>query len=329
METSFIKYGRKDEKDLCEITLTNDAGMQVKVLNYGATLEKVLMPDGKNMILSLEKPEDYSKERNYLGGTVGRICGRVKAGQWKHGNEIVQLPLNEGKNHVHGGLGIDTKVWDFKLHAEDDKAKVDLFYFDPDGSNSFPGNMKIHVVCELDNENNLKYEINAVSDKLTIFNPANHTYFSLGESAKNLKLKVNADYYVPVAADGIPTQGMASVKDTAFDFTKEKTVNGALTADDEQIKSRRGMDHPLILNGNSPAVVLSSKNHKMTMTTNAPAVVVYTGNHFDHTGLAKNIGQYDGITFEAQCPPVGGSDLGEITLLPNEKYERKVCWNFE
>lgn len=329
MKTNFVKYGRKDGKDLCEITLTNDAGMQVKVLNYGATLEKVLMPDGKNMILSLEKPEDYSKERNYLGGTVGRICGRVKAGQWKHGNDIVQLPINEGKNHVHGGKGIDTQVWDFKLCAEKDEAKVDLFYFDADGNNDFPGNMKIHVVYELDNDNNLKYKINAISDKLTIFNPANHTYFTLGESAKDLNLKLNADYYIPVAGDGIPTQGMASVKGTAFDFTKEKKVSEALTSDDEQIKLRNGMDHPLILNGNAPAVVLSSEKHKMIMTTNAPAVVIYTGNHFDHSGLAKNIGQYDGITFEAQCPPAGGNDLGEITLLPNEKYERKIRWNFE
>ena len=99
MKTSFNKYGRKDGKDLCEIVLENDHGMIVKVLNYGATLEKVLLND-ENMILSLNSPADYFQERNYLGGTVGRIAGRVRKGQWRHGLET----------HIHGGIGTDTEV---------------------------------------------------------------------------------------------------------------------------------------------------------------------------------------------------------------------------
>ncbi len=109
MKTSFRKYSRKNGQDLCEISLENNQGMKVKILNYGATLEKVLL-DGEDMILSLNSPEDYSKERNFLGGTVGRICGRVRLGQWKHGNQIYQLPQNDGENHIHGGIGTDMKV---------------------------------------------------------------------------------------------------------------------------------------------------------------------------------------------------------------------------
>ncbi|HBQ08381.1 MAG TPA: galactose-1-epimerase, partial [Lactobacillus sp.] len=125
MKISFVKYGRKDNKDLCEITLENDHGMVAKVLNYGATLEKVLV-DSENMILSLKKPADYSKERNFLGGSVGRIAGRVRAGQWKHGNEIHQLPLNDGENHIHGGVGTDMQVWNFRPSCTDKAARVDL-----------------------------------------------------------------------------------------------------------------------------------------------------------------------------------------------------------
>lgn len=148
MKTSFNKYGRKDGKDLCEISLKNDNGMVVKVLNYGATLEKVLLND-KNMILSLNSPADYSQERNYLGGTVGRIAGRVRKGQWRHGLEIHQLPINEGENHIHGGIGTDTEVWDFEPSCDENSARVDLTLFDPDGHNDYPGNLKIHVKYEL------------------------------------------------------------------------------------------------------------------------------------------------------------------------------------
>lgn len=329
MKTNFIKYGRKDNKDLCEITLENDQGMVVKVLNYGATLEKVIMPDGKNMILSLKTPTEYSKERNFLGGTVGRIAGRVRFGQWKHGNEIHQLPLNDGENHIHGGIGTDMQVWDFTPYCDKQSARVDLTLFDPAGHNGYPGNLKLHVRYELDNDNTLRYLLEAVSDQLTIFNPVNHTYFNLGERAEDLDLQMNADYYLPVDENGLPDHGMEAVEGTAFNFRKTKRIGDALCSADPQIKLRNGIDHPLILSGNQPAAVLSSDKHKLTVTTNAPALVLYTGNHFNHTGVADNIGQYDGITFEAQCPPAEGTDLGRITLLPNEKYKRVVNWKFE
>ena len=328
MKTNFVKYERKDNKDLCEITLENDAGMAVKVLNYGATLEKVLL-DGENMILSLNSPEDYSKERNFLGGTVGRIAGRVRAGQWKHGNEIHQLPWNDGDNHIHGGIGTDMHVWDFRPSCDSEHARVDLTLFDPDGNNDYPGNLKLHARYELDNENNLHYLLEAVSDKLTIFNLVNHTYFNLGERAEDLNLQMNADYYLPVDEAGLPDRGMAEVAGTAFDFRKTKRIGDALNSDDSQIKLRNGLDHPFILNGNNPAALLSSNKHRLIVKTNAPALVLYAGNHFNHTGIVNNIGQYDGITFEAQCPPAEGNDLGQITLLPFEKFKRTVDWKFE
>lgn len=328
MKTSFRKYGRKDNQDLCEISLENDHGMEIKVLNYGATLEKVLL-NKENMILTLNSREDYSKERNFLGGTVGRICGRVRLGQWRHGHQIQQLPQNDGKNHIHGGRGTDTKIWDFKLKNSDQVAQANFFLFDVDGDNGYPGNMKLHATYKLDNNNNVSYKLTAVSDQLTIFNPANHTYFNLGEKAADLELQLVADYYLPVDEDGLPNQGMKNVKDTVFDFRKKKKVSTALNSDDNQIKLRNGLDHPFILNGMQPSAILTSTKHQMIMTTNAPAIVVYTANHFNHTGVAKNIGQYDGITLEAQCPPAERTDLSEITLLPYEKFERKINWNFK
>lgn len=109
MKTAFKKYGRKDNSDLCELMLLNDSGMEVKILNYGATLEKVLL-SGDDLILSLNSPADYSKERNFLGGTVGRICGRVYQGKWQLGANILQLLQNDGENHIHGGIGLDLSL---------------------------------------------------------------------------------------------------------------------------------------------------------------------------------------------------------------------------
>ncbi|XOQ56453.1 MAG: hypothetical protein ACFWTT_02295 [Lactobacillus delbrueckii] len=117
MRLTFKKYGRLQGRDLCEFALENDHGMSVKLLNYGATLEDVTVPvDGakRHIILSLKQAEDYSKERNFLGGTVGRIAGRVWRGQWKNGDHILQLPINDGKNHIPGGFGTDQQVWSFR-----------------------------------------------------------------------------------------------------------------------------------------------------------------------------------------------------------------------
>lgn len=330
MKTYYKKYGRKDGHDLCEITLENDHGMSVKILNYGATLERIDF-DNKNMIISLDTPDDYSKERNFLGATVGRIAGRVRKGQWKHGSEIWQLPLNDGKNHIHGGLGTDMQAWNFKLAKEANMIAAKLTLFDPDGHNGYPGNLKLMVSYILDNDNTLHYSLELLSDKLTVANPVNHTYFTLGQRAEDLNLQMNADYYVPVDEEGLPDpeKGMEEVAKTAFDFRKTKKISNALRSSDFQIKLRGGIDHPFILNSTNPAATLSSAEYQMTIETNAPALVLYTGNHFDHTGVTENIGQYDGITFEAQFPPAAGTNLDQFVLMPNEPNVRTISWHFE
>lgn len=330
MKTTFNKYGQKDGKDLCEIILKNDHGTVVKLLNYGATLEKVLI-NGDNMILSLDTPEDYSKERNFLGGTVGRIAGRVRSGQWKHGKELLQLPLNDGPNHIHGGIGSDMQVWDFRLMQDNDHAATEFTLFDPDGNNGYPGNINWQVTYQLDNQDNLKYTIKFLSDKLTIANPVNHTYFTLGERAEDLTLKLNADYYLPVDSQGLPDprRGMEKVAHSAFDFRTPKKISQALHSDDPQIKLRNGLDHPFIFAGAQPAAILAGNDYILEVSTNAPALVLYTGNHFNHTGIAHNIGKYDGITFETQCPPAAGNDLGQIVVMPNQEKVRTVTWHFK
>lgn len=327
MDVSVEQYGQYQGQNLYELTLTNDQGMVVKLLNYGATLEKVLLPEADglhNMVLSLPTREDYSKERNFLGGTVGRIVGRIRGHVWQHGDVKVDLPMNEGKNHIHGGDdGLDRQVYNFRTEQTATTASASFTFVDPAGHNGYPGNLKLQVTYTLTNANALQYRVDALSDEETLFNPTNHTYFALDQPATidETVLTIPADAYKPLDAEHLPDQGWQPVAGTVLDFRNGQKLGDVIHTRADQITSERGINHPFLLkNGKALAAKLQTKNHTMTLVTTAPSVVVYTANHFDGTGVAHNIKQFDGVALECQYPPVSGSDLSAITLLPGEPF---------
>lgn len=336
MDVSVEQYGQYQGQNLYELTLTNDQGMVVKLLNYGATLEKVLLPEADglhNMVLSLPTREDYSKERNFLGGTVGRIVGRIRGHVWQHGDVKVVLPMNEGKNHIHGGDdGLDRQVYNFRTEQTATTASASFTFVDPAGHNGYPGNLKLQVTYTLTNANALQYRVDALSDEETLFNPTNHTYFALDQPATidETVLTIPADAYKPLDAEHLPDQGWQLVAGTVFDFRNGQKLGDVIHTRADQITSERGINHPFLLkNGKTLAAKLQTKNHTMTLVTTAPSVVVYTANHFDGTGVAHNIKQFDGVALECQYPPVSGSDLSAITLLPGEPFTLANTWTFE
>lgn len=336
MDVSVEQYGQYQGQNLYELTLTNDQGMVVKLLNYGATLEKVLLPEADglhNMVLSLPTREDYSKERNFLGGTVGRIVGRIRGHVWQHGDVKVDLPMNEGKNHIHGGDdGLDRQVYNFRTEQTATTASASFTFVDPAGHNGYPGNLKLQVTYTLTNANALQYRVDALSDEETLFNPTNHTYFALDQPATidETVLTIPADAYKPLDAEHLPDQGWRPVAGTVLDFRNGQKLGDVIHTRADQITSERGINHPFLLkNGKALAAKLQTKNHTMTLVTTAPSVVVYTANHFDGTGVAHNIKQFDGVALECQYPPVSGSDLSAITLLPGEPFTLANTWTFE
>ncbi|KFC33859.1 aldose epimerase [Lacticaseibacillus rhamnosus K32] len=336
MDVSVEQYGQYQGQNLYELTFTNDQGMVVKLLNYGATLEKVLLPEADglhNMVLSLPTREDYSKERNFLGGTVGRIVGRIRGHVWQHGDVKVDLPMNEGKNHIHGGDdGLDRQVYNFRTEQTATTASASFTFVDPAGHNGYPGNLKLQVTYTLTNANALQYRVDALSDEETLFNPTNHTYFALDQPATidETVLTIPADAYKPLDAEHLPNQGWQPVAGTVFDFRNGQKLGDVIHTRADQITSERGINHPFLLkNGKALAAKLQTKNHTMTLVTTAPSVVVYTANHFDGTGVAHNIKQFDGVALECQYPPVSGSDLSAITLLPGEPFTLANTWTFE
>ena len=253
----------------------------------------------------------------------------------ENGEHILQLPINDGENHIHGGFGTDQQVWSFRPEQGEDFVAVHFGLLDPDGHNGFPGNLQLEATYALKNSGELTYDLTAYSDKLTIFNPTNHTYFcldGLGTKIDQTKLRLDADYYIPVKEDGLPIDGMVSVKGTAFDFTKGKTMGEALKSGDAQIALRQGLDHPFILNGqkNAAEIVASDGKVSMKMSTDAPAVVIYTANSFGQgEKLVKDLPKYGGLTLEAQNAPAPGNDLREITLEPGKIWRRHVSWKFD
>lgn len=339
MQVTVEKYQRVQSHDYCAIRLTNNHGMTAVILNYGATVAQILVPTTKgqpaNLIMSLPTIQDYSKERNFLGGTVGRIIGRMAAGRWQVGANTRQFCLNDGPNHAHGGVaGFDTQVFDFTTDYTADTASVTLTLFDPAGHNGYPGNLKVQVTYTLTNQDTLTFQVTAISDALTLCNIANHTYFNLaatGADVQGQQLQLNADYYLPLDAASLPAAGRQSVTDTVFDFRQPQLLGQVLSSTDPQIVSQHGLNHPFLLNDHQQCGVLSlpGTNRRMTLTTDAPAVVVYTANHFNHTGVAANLGPYAGVALEAQLAPTTDPQMGSCVLLPGQQFHRTTSWHFD
>ncbi|WP_179396317.1 aldose epimerase family protein [Lacticaseibacillus absianus] len=330
------KYQRRANHDYCEITLTNRNGMVVRLLNHGATIERVLLPDGHSghhdAVMHLAHREDYDRERNFLGGTVGRIIGRMAAGEWTVGTSTQTFDLNDGPNHAHGGpAGFDTQCFDFTLAQTDRDATVTMTLFDPAGHNGYPGNLQLTASFTLDDTDVLTYRLDAVADALTPCNPANHVYFNLGDGTiEDHVLTLDASQYLPLAADSIPHDGAASVQGTVFDLREGQRLGDVLGSSDPQITSQNGLNHPFLLDGHAVAATLSlpGTGRRVTLRTTAPSVVVYTANHFDHTGYARDLGRYDGVALEAQFPPSADPSLSPILLMPGEHFNAQTSWQF-
>lgn len=327
MTVSLNNYGQLHGEPLYEITLTNRNHLQVVLLNYGATLEKVLVPDGTNVILALPSAADYAKERNFLGGTVGRFVGRLVGHEWHRGDQVVTLPKGEGENAIHGGAdGLDRQVFTMRYEEGAGFDRVELVFLDPAGHNGLPGNVLVHVTYTLDDEDRLTYAVHATTDEMTLFNPTNHVYFAVDGPEAGIDettLRLAADYYAPLT-EHLPLTGWASVADTPFDFRQGQRLKDVMP----KVLDGAGFDHPFLIKQPQAAKLIGASGRSVTMTTTAPSVVIYTANHFDHTGVAHNIGVHGGVTLETQVAPVSGQDWSAITLVPEQPYTQTTSWQF-
>lgn len=323
------------------VTLNNKHGMSIKISNYGATWLSCILPIEKQereVLLGCQSIEHYKKQEAYLGATIGRYANRIANAELEVKGQHFLLSANQGVNQLHGGkIGFDKQLWEIQKQTDQ---KITFCLISPDGDQGFPGELKTTVTYTLTDDNQVTITFNAITTKLTPVNLTNHAYFNLdGETGKDIlshTLQVNADYYLPVDANGIPNNDLVSVTKHDMDLRQPRRLSDRILESTER-QLIGGYDHAYLLNKTQPFdAQLTSSDRKVIMDviTTKPALQVYTGNFLQHTPNRQN-GTYDnfaGIALEAQFLPDSPNhphwSQPSCWLKPNQIYQYYTSYRF-
>lgn len=281
-------------------TLTNDNGMIAKITNYGGIITQLWVPDrdgrAADVVLGFDSVADYEEKSPYFGCITGRYANRIAGGRFTlDGVTYDKLAINNGPNHLHGGLkGFDKQVWEAEPFEADDAVGLKLHYLSKNGDEGYLGNLDVTVTYTLNNANELRIDYEATTDKPTVVNLTNHSYFNLAghaagtDAALAHEMLINADHFTPVAdANAIPTGEIRPVKDSPMDFTTSTSIGERIDADDEQLKFGNGYDHNWVLNKQQGELSLAARvtepttGRVMEVLTTEPGVQFYTANYLD------------------------------------------------
>ena len=292
-----------DGKPVDLYLLTNKRGMEAAITNFGGTVVSLKVPDRKgkleDVVLGYDKAEDYASGTSSFGAIVDRYANRIAHGKFALAGVTYTLAKNNGENHLHGGIqGFNKRVWTAKDVSSSEAEALELSYLSQDGEEGYPGNLSVTVVYTLTANDELKIEYSATTDKDTVLNLTNHSYFNLaGEGNGDIlqhELTLYADRFTPVDATLIPTGELKSVKGTPFDFQEATAIGARINLDDEQLRFGKGYDHNWVLKGGKPgalalaARVYEPKSGRVLETlTTEPGIQLYTGNFLDGTGQGK------------------------------------------
>jgi aldose 1-epimerase len=282
-------WGEADGQQVYLYTLTNKEGDVVTISSYGGTVTSWIMPDKNgnksSIVMGFDSITQYLEHPPYFGALVGRYGNRIAKAQFKLGDSVYHLAANNGPNSLHGGLkGFDKVVWDVSV-PDSTTPSITLKYISKDGEEGYPGNLSVTVVYTLSDDDGLKIDYTATTDKPTPLNLTNHSYFNLTGSPKNSildhTLMVNADKYTPVDSTLIPTGELKAVKGTPFDFTTAKKIGQDIAS------VPGGYDHNFVLNKKDTslqkAATLSDSisGRQLDVYTTQPGLQFYTGNFLD------------------------------------------------
>ncbi len=307
---------------IVKYTLTNRLGMAVSILNLGAIIQSITLPTkGKNLdlVLGFDSVVEYEQDQSHFGAVAGRYANRIKNGKFSLKGQAYQVSTNLAGHCLHGGkFGFNRYIWQLDSQQHGDQPSITLSMTSPDGDQGFPGQLTTKVRYTLSQDNQLNIEYFASSDKTTIFNPTQHSYFNLnghehGSVAKH-SLQLMASHYTPIDKTGIPTGKIASVIGTPFDFTQPRTIEQALATTHSQLTIGNGLDHNLCLDGYSNAshqgvyagqVSSADSGLSMQIYTSMPGVQVFTANHIAGTkGKGGTTYQaHQGLCIETQFYP--------------------------
>ncbi len=329
-------------------TLTNANGMEVCITNFGGRIVSIMAPakDGsfKDVVLGFDKVSDYFPENNAsdFGASIGRYANRIAGGSFEIDGTVYNLPKNDGENTLHGG----PTGWQYQVYevVEADASHLKLLRNSPDGDNNFPGNVKAYVTYTLTDQNAIDIWYEATSDKPTVINMTNHSYFNIdGDPTKNVLddiLYIKSSTTTAVGAGLIPTGEIVSLLDTPMDFNTPKRIGDDIDKRDfEQIDLGNGYDHNWILDTNGditvPAASLTSPTTgiKLEVYTDEPGIQVYSGNFLDGSVTGKKgivYNQRAGICLETQHYPdtPHHAEWPSVVLRPGEKYTSHCIFAF-
>lgn len=335
----------KDGKEVHKYFIANEQGANLEVIDYGAILVSVCVPDNtgllRDVVLGYDRLEDYEENPNFFGATIGRSCNRIANGRFEINSVTYQMDQNENENNLHSGKnGFEKRIWNVD---EADGDHVVFSLLSPDGDEGFPGEFKISVTYTLTEENEVKIHYSGICDKDTVANMTNHSYFNLGGHDSGLVpdqiLQINADSFTPVAdSKSIPTGEIAPVKGTPMDFTDEKPIGRDMEADFEQLVFTGGYDHNYVLNNQNGTVRLAAKAKceesgiGLEVYTDTPGVQFYAGN-FISGSAGKDGVSYEprtGFCLETQYYPNSINEPGfpSPILKKGDRYETTTIYHF-
>jgi aldose 1-epimerase len=338
----------KDGQAVDLFTLANANGMEVAITNYGGTIISIKVPDRQgtlaDVVLGFDNFDGYLTEEPYFGALIGRFGNRIAKGRFTLNGHEYRLPKNNGENALHGGLkGFDKQVWKAKENPSKDAPALELSYLSKDGEEGYPGTLTVTAVYTLTPKNELKIDYSAKTDKDTVINFTNHSYFNLaGEGngdALSHVLLMDADRFTPVDATLIPTGELKSVEGTPFDFRKPTAIGARIDKNDEQLKFGKGYDHNFVLNRKGAGLSLAarvvepSSGRVLEVLTTEPGLQFYTGNFLDGTIRGKSghvYGRRCAFTMETQHYPDSPNQpkFPTTVLKAGQRYRSTTVFQF-
>lgn len=342
-----IQFGETmDGTDVDQFILSNNSGMEIRIITYGGIITSWTAPDKngnyKDIVLGYNTLAEYEAETPYFGALIGRYVNRIAKGKFSLDNQKYTLAVNNGVNHLHGGLkGFDKVVWDAKTIVSDSTVSLELSYLSKDMEEGYPGNLETKVTYTLNNKDELSVNYEATTDKPTIVNLTQHSYFNLtADFNKDIlghELVINADSFLPVDNTLIPTAEFRDVTGTPFDFKTSKAIGTHIDNENIQLKNGLGYDHCWVLNDQDTGVRFVASAYEpvsgrlLEVFSDEPGIQFYSGNFLDGTLPSKNNGVYQhrtGFCLETQHYPDSPNqkNFPSVRLNLGEKYNSKTVF---
>lgn len=337
-------WGRAaDGKPIFKYTITNESGASVVLCNIGAGIVSINVPDRKgdlaDVVIGYSKPQSYFADGPCAGKCPGRFANRIAGGHLELDGKVYELPVNNGPNHLHGGPeGFQNKVWDSRKNH----GAVEFKYFSEDGEMGYPGNLKVIARYEWTEDNQLRLTLTARTDKKTVVNLTNHTYFNLNGGGSVLRhyLTLNASEYLPTDSTLIPKGDSEPVAGTPMDFLNPKTLGRDIRKDFPALDYGKGYDACYVIDGHvkgqlqSAAELYSKKTGRvLKVLTTQPGIQVYTGNWLAGCPKGKRgriYHDYDAVALECQKYPdtPNKPEYPSAVLAPGKVYKEVIIFAF-